>query len=211
MFPSNCKAILKTIDESVTEYGQVTVSLKERFAEFSSQFVPLLKIGTEARITCLEGMTSTHIITGQVYLSSKNLLRLVSIKCTLLPGAETVLETPAFLRAKIYKPVMKNGIFSKNKIVYKWDECTITSLSMKNISFRCSRIMCEYEDLIKLKIGHPVFSKETEISLQIASNGLMFGNNSKYVYRILKLKEREQKELADFIKLGNLEMIKYLY
>ncbi len=211
MFPSNCKAILKTLDDSIIEYGQVTVSLKEKFAEFSSQFVPLLKIGTEAKIICIEGNTSTHIINGEVYLSSKNLLRLVSIKCTLIPGAETVLETPAFLRAKIYKPVMKKGIFSKNKIVYKWDECTITSLSMKNISFRSSRIMCEYEDQIKLRIGSPVFSRDTELNLQIASNGLMFGKNSKYNYKILKLKEREQKELAEFIKLGNMEMIKYLH
>ena len=211
MFPSNCKAILKTLDDSIIEYGQVTVSLKEKFAEFSSQFVPLLKIGTEAKIICIEGNTSTHIINGEVYLSSKNLLRLVSIKCTLIPGAETVLETPAFLRAKIYKPVMKKGIFSKNKIVYKWDECTITSLSMKNISFRSSRIMCEYEDQIKLRIGSPVFSRDTELNLQIASNGLMFGKNSKYNYKILKLKEREQKELAEFIKLGNMEMIIYLH
>lgn len=211
MFPSNCKAILKTLDDSIIEYGQVTVSLKEKYAEFSSQFVPLLKIGTEAKIICIEGNTSTHIISGEVYLSSKNLLRLISIKCTLIPGAENVLETPAFLRAKIYKPVMKKSIFSKNKIVYKWDECTITSLSMKNITFRSSRIMCEYEDQIKLRIGAPVFSKDTEINLQIASNGLMFGKNSKYNYKILRLKEREQKELADFIKLGNLEMIKYLH
>lgn len=210
MFPSNCKAILKTLDESIVEYGQASVSLKERFAEFSSQFVPLLKIGTQAKIICVTENTSTHIITGEVYLSSKNLLRLISIKCTLMPGAENVLETPAFLRAKIYKPIMKKGIFSKNKIAYKWDECTITSFSMKHITFRSSRIMCEYEDHIKLKIGPPVFSKDTEISLQIAGNGLMFGKNSKYNYKITKLKEREQKELAEFIKLGNLEMIKYL-
>lgn len=211
MFPSNCKAILKTLDDNIIEYGKVTVSLKEKFAEFSSPFVPLLKIGTEAKIICLEGTVSTHFIIGQVYLSSKNLLRLVSIKCTLIPGAEKILETPTFLRAKIYKPIMKSGIFSKNKIVYKWDECTITKVSINNISFRSSRIMCEYEEHIKLKIGNPVFSKDTEISLQIASNGLMFGKSSKYTYKIIKLKEREQKELADFIKLGNLEMIKYLH
>ncbi|MGN0620316.1 MAG: hypothetical protein ACI4I9_00475 [Porcipelethomonas sp.] len=210
MFPSNCKAILKTMNDSVIEYGQVTVSLKEKFAEFTAQFVPLLKIETEAKIICMEGGTSTHIIVGKVYLSSKNLLRLVSIKCTLIPGAENVLETPTFLRAKIYKPVMKSGIFSKNKIVYKWDECTIISISLKNISFRSSRIMCEYEDQIKIKIGAPIFSKETEITLQLANNGLLFGKNSKYNYRIIKLKEREQYELAEFIKFGSQEIIKYL-
>lgn len=211
MFPSNCKAILKTPDERIVEYGQVSVSLKDKYAEFSSQFVPLLKIDTEARIICIEENTSTHIITGKVYLSSKNLLRLVSIKCTLIPGAENVLETPTFLRAGIYKPVMKSGVFSKNKVVYKWDECTVTSLSMRYITFRSSKIMFEYDDRVKLKIGAPVFSKDTEINLQLAQTGLMFGKNSKYNYKITKLKEREQTELADFIKLGSLEMIKYLH
>lgn len=210
MFPSNCKAILKTIDDNIIEYGQVTVSLKEKYAEFSSQFVPLLKIETEAKIICMEGAVTTHIITGKVYLSSKNLLRLVSIKCTLIPGAENVLETPTFIRAKIYKPILKRGIFNKNKIVYKWDECTIISVSMKYISFRSSRIMCEYENQIKLKIGNPIFSKEAELNLQIASNGLMFGKNSKYNYKIVKLKEHEKTELAEYIKLGCLEMLKYI-
>lgn len=210
MFPSNCKAILKTIDDNIIEYGQVTVSLKEKYAEFSSQFVPLLKIETEAKIICMEGTVTTHIITGRVYLSSKNLLRLISIKCTLIPGAENVLETPTFIRAKIYKPILKRGIFNKNKIVYKWDECTIISVSMKSISFRSSRIMCEYENQIKLKIGNPIFSKEAELNLQIASSGLMFGKNSKYSYNIIKLKEHEQTELAEYIKLGCLEMLKYI-
>lgn len=211
MFPSNCKAVLKTLDENIVEYGQANISLKEKFVEFTSQFVPLLKIDTEVKIICLEGMSSTHIITGRVYLSSKNLLRLVDIKCTLIPGAENVLETPTFLRAKIYKPVVKKGIFSKNKIVHKWDDCTVISVSLNQIAIRASRIMCEYEDQLKIKIGEPIFSKDTEINLQLAQNGLMFGKNSKYVYKIIKMREKEQEELADFIKLGSLELIKYLH
>lgn len=211
MFPSNCKAVLKTLDDNIVEYGQANISLKEKFVEFSSQFVPLLKVDTEAKIICLEGTASTHIITGTVFLSSKNLLRLINIKCTLIPGAERYLETPTFLRAKIYKPIVKKGIFSKNKVVHKWDECTIISLSMNHIVLRASRIMCEYEDQLKIKIGAPVFSKETEITLQLAKNGLMFGKNSKYIYNIVKMKEKEQSELAEYIKLGSMEMIKFLH
>jgi len=210
MFPSNCKAVLKTMDDNIVEYGQVNISMKEKYAEFSSQFVPLLKIGTEAKIICLEGNTSTHIIVGRVFLSSKNLLRVVDIQCMLIPGAENVLETPTFLRAKIYKPIVKKGIFSKNKIAHKWDDCTIISVSMRKIVLRASRIMCEYEDTLKLKLGAPVFSKDTEINLQLAQNGLMFGKNSKYTYKILKMKEKEQHELAEYIKLGSMELIKYL-
>ncbi len=211
MFPSNCKAVLKTMDDNIIEYGQANISLKEKFAEFTSQFVPLLKVDTEAKIICLEGVASTHIITGKVFLSSKNLLRLVEIRCTLIPGAENVLETPTFLRAKIFKPVVKKGIFSKNKIVHKWDDCTVISVSLKQIAIRASRIMCEYEDQLKIRIGGPIFSKDTEINLQLAQNGLMFGKNSKYVYKIIRMREKEQEELADFIKLGSLELIKYLH
>ena len=211
MFPSNCKAILKSMDENIVENGQVSVSLKERFAEFTSQFVPLLKINAAAKIICMEGIASTHIITGKVFLSSKNLLRLVDIKCTLIPGAENVLEIPTFIRAKIYKPIVKSGIFSKNKIVHKWDDCTIISTSLKQMVIRSSRIMCEYEDMLKIRVGSPVFSKECDINLQLAQNGLMFGKSTKYIYKISKLKEKEQAELSDFIKLGSLELIKYLH
>ncbi len=210
MFPSNCKAVLKTMDDNIIEYGQANISLKEKFVEFTSQFVPLLKVDTEAKIICLEGVASTHIITGKVFLSSKNLLRLVGIRCMLIPGAENYLETPTFLRAKIFKPIVKKGIFSKNKIVHKWDDCTVISVSLNQIAIRASRIMCEYEDQLKIKIGDPIFSKETEINLQLAQNGLMFGKNSKYVYKIIRMREKEQEELADFIKLGSLELIKYL-
>ena len=68
MFPSNCKAILKTLDDNIIEYGQATVSLKDKFAEFSAQFVPLLKIATEAKIICMEGAVSTHIILSLIHI-----------------------------------------------------------------------------------------------------------------------------------------------
>ena len=136
---------------------------------------------------------------------------MVEIKCTLIPGAENVLEIPTFIRAKIYKPIVKNGIFSKNKVTHKWDDCTIISASLKQMVIRSSRIMCEYEDMLKIRIGSPIFSKESDINLQLAQNGLMFGKSTKYVYRITRLKEKEQTELADFIKLGSLELIKYLH
>ncbi len=210
MFPANCRAVLKTMDDNIVEYGQANISIKEKFVEFSSPFVPLLKIDTEAKIICLEGNASTHVITGRVFLSSKNLLRLINIKCNLIPGAEKFLETPTFLRAKIYKPIVKKGIFSKSKVVHKWDDCTIISISLNQIVIRASRIMCEYENQLKIRISDPIFSKETELTLQLAQNGLMFGKNSKYIYKILKIKEKEQYELAEYIKLGSMEMIKYL-
>lgn len=210
MFPSNCKAVLRAIDNTVTEYGQAKISLDERYVEFTSQFVPILKIDTEAKIICLEGTSETHVITGSVYLSSKNLLRLINIKCSILPGAENALEIPTCFSARIYKPIIKNGIFSRKKLAHKWDECTVISISLSNIVIRASRIMCEYENHLRIRIGSPVFSQETELSLELTQNGLMFGKSSRYAYTIVKLGEKEQTELADFIKLGSLELIKDL-
>lgn len=40
MFPSNCKAILKTLDDNIIEYGQATVSLKDKFAEIFRSICP---------------------------------------------------------------------------------------------------------------------------------------------------------------------------
>lgn len=210
MFPASCKAILKAMDGEILEKGEAKIYLKEKYVEFTSQFVPLLRMDTQAKIICLEGVASTHIITGTVYLSTQNYLRLVNVKCRLLPGAENVLETPTFLRAQIYKPYIKKGMFSKKKILHKWDDCTIMSISLYKIVLRASRIMCEEEQNLKLKMGAPVFAKDTELELKLAHNGLMFGKNSKYEFMITTLNEAEQEELADFIKLGSLELIKYL-
>jgi hypothetical protein len=210
MFPSNCKAVLRALDGAIIEYGQVNVSLNEKYAEFSSQFVPLLNIDTEAKIVCLEDTTETHVITGKVYLSSKNLLRIVDIKCSLMPGAENALEIPTYLNAKIYKPIVKTGLFSKKKIIHKWDNCVVISLSLDKISIRASRIMCEYEDHLKMSLGLPVFSIDTQLELKLAQNGLMFGKNSRYTYSITKISDKAKAELAEFIKHGSLELIQYL-
>ena len=45
MFPSNCKAILKSMDENIVENGQVSVSLKERFAEFALVHIEIQMVG----------------------------------------------------------------------------------------------------------------------------------------------------------------------
>ena len=210
MFPAYCKAILKAMDGDIREKGQAKIFLKEQYVEFTSQFVPLLKMDSEAKIICLEGGASTHIITGIVYLSTQNFLRLINVKCKLLPGAENVLETPTYLKAEIFKPFIKKKFFKGNKIAHKWEECTVMSLSLDRISIRASRIMCEYENTIKLRMGTPVFAETTELTLTLSQNGLMFGKNSKYVYHISEIPEDKKEELADFVKLCSLELIKYL-
>ena len=105
---------------------------------------------------------------------------------------------------------MKKRFFKGTKIAHKWEECTVISLSLDRIAIRASRIMCEYEKSIKLRMGGPVFKSDTELTLTLAQNGLMFGKNSKYVYQITDIPEPHQEELADFIKLCSLELIKYL-
>ncbi len=206
MFPESCKAILKTIDNNILEYGKASISIKDKSIDFTAQFVPLIKIGAQAKIICIENNVSTHVITGSVYLSSDKLLRLVNIRCVLISGAEKVLSAPVSVSAQIYMPELKNGIFSK-KIVHRWKECLITNISLDRITFRSAQIMCEYENDIKIKIGSPVFDKDTEISLRIAKQGLMFGKKSKYHYHILSLRNRESSQLEEFIWKCSLALV----
>lgn len=195
MFPKECKAILKTTDNSILEYGFASISLKNKYVEFTANFVPLLPIKTPVRIFCLESGQTTHIFSGNVYLSSKRLLRVVSIKCALMPGAEEVLSIETTLSAKFTARTIAGKFFP----IQKWTDCTINTLSLNNISFTAPQIDTEFSDLLIMRIKSPLFSKNTEISLRAGKRSLMFGKSSRYNCEIIHISGNGRKEILDFI------------
>ena len=85
MFPEQCSAVLKTLGDQVLEIGTACVSIRKQTVDFVSAFVPLIPINQPCKIVCVENGLSTHVITGNVYLSSPKMLRLTDIRCVLLP------------------------------------------------------------------------------------------------------------------------------
>lgn len=212
MFPLKCKAILKTMNDDLLEIGFASYSAQEQHLDFTAQFVPILKINSEVKVVCSENGVTTHVFTGNVYLSSDKLLRVISLKCAFLRGAEKVLAAHIPFNAQIYLPAFKHTLFV-NKLIYKWQDCNIKAISMHGVAIECPEILSEYEDKITVRIAEPIFSKPTELHLHTGEKGLMFGNHTKYKYKFGKINKRSESELSSFIRnanmslLGNVEMI----
>ncbi len=212
MFPTKCKAVLKTINNDILETGFVSYSAKGQSLDFTSQFVPILQIDSKVKVVCTENNVITHVFSGDVYLSSPKLLRVISLKCAFISGAEKVLCADIPFRAQILLPIFRHKLFT-NKLTYKWQDCDVQSISLHGAAIKCPEILSEFEDKITIRIAEPIFSKPTEIHLHTGEKGLMFGNNTKYRYKIEKLNKRAETELRSFIKqvniniLGNIEMI----
>ena len=212
MFPVKCKAILKLMNDEVLEIGFASYSAQDQYLDFTAQFVPILQINSEVKVICSENGVSTHIFTGNVYLSSSKLLRVVSLKCAFLHGAEKVLAAHIPFEAQVYVPAFKHQ-FRVNKLIYRWEQCCIKAISMSGAAIECPEIIGEYDDKLTIKISDPIFSKPTELHLHTGEKGLMFGNHTKYKYKIGKINKRCEAELSSFIRkanialLGNVEMI----
>lgn len=94
-------ALLKNIRGELQAEGRAIISRKKRSVTFSSDFVPLYPVGTPMEIVRLHQKTPIHRFEGLVYLSDKQLMRLVSVEDELLPGAEEVYCTETNFSAKL--------------------------------------------------------------------------------------------------------------
>ena len=101
MFPLKCKAILKTINNDILEIGHATYSSQNKSIDFIAPFVPILQMDTEVKVICSENDITTHIFTGKVYLSSEKLLRVVSLNCVFIKGAEKLLAAHSPFEAQV--------------------------------------------------------------------------------------------------------------
>lgn len=73
------KAILKTQAGQLLEYGYGRAYPYRKSVDFFGEFVPLMKMGDTAQIVRVADGCETHCFQGEVYLSSKGLLRLVGV------------------------------------------------------------------------------------------------------------------------------------
>lgn len=80
-------AALKTPDGRVVEYGTAQASIQEGSVDFKSEFVPLFKMGTPLVIVRMKDKVETQVFTGESYLSTEKMLRLVAVRDEVLPGA----------------------------------------------------------------------------------------------------------------------------
>lgn len=72
-------AILETIDGEFLEKGWACLSTETNSIDFKNDFVPLLQIGTMVRITRTLNDEKLQSFSGEVYVASKNFLRITAV------------------------------------------------------------------------------------------------------------------------------------
>lgn len=199
MFPETCDGVLKNSRGQTLESGAVTVSITRRTADFVAPFVPLMQLGSCAKFICTQSGLATHIVTGKVYLSSSRLLRLVEISCVLLPNAEQVISVGTELQAELSVPLLHGGLF-RRRAPHIWRPCTVLSLSLLGVSVRCKRLPDDYTEALRLRLAAPVFAAQTELSLSLTGNGILFGRQARYDCRYEALTIQQAAEAAAFIR-----------
>lgn len=199
MFPEKCKAILSADDNNILEPGTVTASIADKSAEFTGKFVPLFMLGTPVRLFCYENGFHTHTISGKVYISTSEFLRVVDIQTYVCPDAEIYGSAEIEMRAKILSSVQKTGVF-RSKITRYWTDCTVCSISAEKITFYSQWQKSETNDFQTIRLGMPVFTSPVEISLRADGKHLIFGKNYKYTYSIIDENPKTKKGILDFIR-----------
>lgn len=79
MVPIYFSAALKTEDGQLLEVGEACVSETDDAINFTSGFVPLIKLGSTVCITRTLGSKELNNFVGRVYLSSSKLLQIVGV------------------------------------------------------------------------------------------------------------------------------------
>lgn len=105
-------ARLRSADGRVEEFGRASLAAAGHSVDFIADFVPLLPLGAPAVIEWIQGDRVLASFSGQVYLSSKNLLRLVEVDADLWQQAHLIFATNTRLPATAAPWGKKDGGFA---------------------------------------------------------------------------------------------------
>lgn len=196
-------AVLKTLDDKELEYGTITVSYVNRSIDFTSSFVPLCKLGDHMKIVRIQDDEEVIRYTGEVYLSSQNILRIVDFKEEFLSGAYTALlydvDLTGQLEADILLPVPKKKFFffqRKPVSAPTTFPVHIHALSMKSIRFTTDQSLTKDQN-VYLDLQEPALN---HVQLKVEQNITMGQPQNTYKCAIRLIDAASRSSLADYIK-----------
>ena len=200
-------ALLKTVENKLLEYGTGCASIAAGYVEFKSEFVPLFKMGTQLRIVRIKDEVETQLFTGEVYLSSEKMLRLVSVRDEVLPGAVSAylydVKLPGNASAMVLPPEQPRRFFSfasKQEAIPVWQEFPVTvyALSLGRLKFTCS-VPLSQGQRFTMTVGNPPLLEDVslEVELPVAFGE---GETGSYRCRILDLFGDNQRRLEECLQ-----------
>ncbi|MEM1485301.1 hypothetical protein V6615_10540 [Oscillospiraceae bacterium PP1C4] len=199
MNPRYFDAILKTEDDKFLEIGTACVSIEDQSIEFKNEFVPLLKLGEIVKIVRLDDNVETRSFTGEVYLSSRRLLRIVSAVDTILPGAINYLSLNTSISGQV--ALIPAGDSFLQQPSTKGFDAEIYYLSTKTIKFTTKK---------QFKIGQRLLLRSEDpvvldmVALEIYQTILCGSNATGYRCNVLYIPEPAYGNLREYLEKSNL-------
>ncbi len=160
--------------------GQASVGRQPPSISFHSDFVPLYPIGTPLEILRTAEGKPIHRFWGTVYLSSKSLMRLVSVQDELLPGSEAAGIAAMRFGAALVPEAQRRGLrglFGHSGTAGPYP-ITLHGLTKQGFEF-------EYDTAVPLEVGQEftlqpppgLFLPECRVQIQKA---FPFGRQASY-------------------------------
>lgn len=197
MYPIYFRAALKTADGRLLEHGRASLSPETGSIDFKGTFVPLLRLGTPVQILQLSGDEEIHAFTGEVYISSPDLLRIVSVRDDELTPAEKRLPVDVHLPAEI-RPVSERELrlidpLSPRRV--QWLQAQLLSLSPDAVRFSCPEAFPPCQRFLLRTDGPPLLRGVAVQTEQVIS----FGEGG-CLCRILSVPDAYRTALVSFVE-----------
>ena len=207
-------AALKTPDGRVVEYGTAQASIQEGSVDFKSEFVPLFKMGTPLVIVRMKDKVETQVFTGESYLSTEKMLRLVAVRDEVLPGAASAYsyevelsgQASALIQPKIHRRLFSFG--QKEEAIPSLQEFPVSvySLSLTQLKFTCQLPLTQGQRLT-LTAGDPPLLQEVSLEVELPVT-FGEGDTSSYRCRILELPGENRDRLERLLRRLSLTLNK---
>ncbi len=193
-------------DESGEELasGRACFNAESREVEFVSDFVPIFPLGTAMTIERLYRGGAVHIFDGGVYLSSRKLMRIVSVKDRLCYGAQFVyctdLDLPAELTLTSDPPPKKGFHLFKHAPVepgLRVEHVTVTAINHERLTLLYGMFepLGRSRDVtIRLLPPAPAFSAALEIE-----DEFLFGPRASYSCAISSVTSGSVDEVGRYV------------
>ena len=212
-FDPKFSAVLKSIAGKILEIGAARVYPEQQAIEFYSDFVPLFRMGTPLQIIQVKNELEIQAFRGEVYLSSANLLQLVSLTDEVLPGAQAAFlydtKLDGCIRGKHLIELPKRRFFElpHRRLLRNAEQMLpieIHASSTAQIKFDCSAKLTQ-DQQVMLTVPSPHIAAEPIVVEQ----AVIFGDSGRYTYRcrFVKLQPQTRTALEPFVsRLAQLEL-----
>ncbi len=184
-------AILKSADGEELSAGEACFDRSAQEIEFTSDFVPLFPLGTPMKIERVYEGADIHDFSGQVYLSSKKLMRLVSVRDTPRYGAQYVycsnLKLNATVRFPEGQPQKKPLLFFSSKAAKRKESTAVVVSSVNPQGVTLLHDILDpfaHGQTLLMQLHEPAPALEAEL---VVARELLFGDRASYFCRFERI------------------------